>query len=372
MKNAIDNAVNKFLCWVLPEDFCPDCYISFDNKKAEKGSWPTGTNLLTAEQAQVMFDHCFGDAISAEEAKPAGYCTIDESVNQLVESLCQSKGWMHAYARARVIGAIDGSPPLSAERATLIDGLRNLGYAECLDAADMLTAIEQEKPSLSAERAALLKELHKTAKEIAAAGHAGWVNVCSDAADMLAADAQRVSDLELRIRLAEGCAERCQETARFALEKLNAQQVAVPQDIREFLNGTAPLEGVWFGDDHPTEPGKFWWRKYLSTAPQPTQAERLAVPQGWKMVPIEPTIEMMFQMPASRDIAEWIEYYNAMLASVPQPPQSERVPMTDSEIRDIAEDYKLTFKHGGQEYDDFDSLGFARAIEAHHHIGGKA
>lgn len=30
--------VDKFLCWQLPKDFGPDCYISFDREKAEKNN----------------------------------------------------------------------------------------------------------------------------------------------------------------------------------------------------------------------------------------------------------------------------------------------------------------------------------------------
>lgn len=36
--------------------------------------------------------------------------------------------------------------------------------------------------------------------------------------------------------------------------------------VLAFLSGEAPLEGVWFGDPHPTEKGAFWWRKHLRTA----------------------------------------------------------------------------------------------------------
>lgn len=36
------------------------------------------------------------------------------------------------------------------------------------------------------------------------------------------------------------------------------------REIADFLSGKAPLEGVWFGEDHPTKKGKFWWRsEYL-------------------------------------------------------------------------------------------------------------
>ena len=33
--------------------------------------------------------------------------------------------------------------------------------------------------------------------------------------------------------------------------------------VINFLCGEGPLEGVWFGDDHPTRKGRFWWRKLL-------------------------------------------------------------------------------------------------------------
>jgi hypothetical protein len=35
------------------------------------------------------------------------------------------------------------------------------------------------------------------------------------------------------------------------------------EPVLQFLRGAAPLEGVWFGEDHPTERGHFWWRKRL-------------------------------------------------------------------------------------------------------------
>ena len=56
-KKVTDEMVNRFLCWKLPQDFGPDCYIAFDREKASQGSWPTGTNLLHAGQAREMLEH---------------------------------------------------------------------------------------------------------------------------------------------------------------------------------------------------------------------------------------------------------------------------------------------------------------------------
>lgn len=56
---SLDEAVNRFLSWGLPRHFYPDCYISFDREKASQSphGWPTGTNLLTAEQARKMLEY---------------------------------------------------------------------------------------------------------------------------------------------------------------------------------------------------------------------------------------------------------------------------------------------------------------------------
>lgn len=51
----LDQAAEKFLRWSLPKDFRPDGYITFDAEKAgEAGFHPTGTNLLTHQQAREM------------------------------------------------------------------------------------------------------------------------------------------------------------------------------------------------------------------------------------------------------------------------------------------------------------------------------
>lgn len=63
MKTPIDQAVDRFLPWKLPRDFNPDCGISFkresDYDHPEFGRTkfePTGTNLLTADQAKAMLE----------------------------------------------------------------------------------------------------------------------------------------------------------------------------------------------------------------------------------------------------------------------------------------------------------------------------
>jgi len=37
-------------------------------------------------------------------------------------------------------------------------------------------------------------------------------------------------------------------------------------EVHAFLLGESALEGVWFGDRHPTRRGAFWWRSVLREA----------------------------------------------------------------------------------------------------------
>lgn len=58
--DPIRAAVDRFLCWRLPEDFAPDGGISLKRSKTHEISPPIGTNLLTATQAEAMFRYCLG------------------------------------------------------------------------------------------------------------------------------------------------------------------------------------------------------------------------------------------------------------------------------------------------------------------------
>lgn len=59
----IKHMVDRFLCWKLPENFNPDCGISFKREHSEQGPSgpqkyePVGTNLFDAEQARAMVLH---------------------------------------------------------------------------------------------------------------------------------------------------------------------------------------------------------------------------------------------------------------------------------------------------------------------------
>jgi hypothetical protein len=65
--NILDykDMVNRFLSWKLPDDFYPDCGISFTKESEYEHPVygkhiynPIGTNLFHAGQAEEMFRHC--------------------------------------------------------------------------------------------------------------------------------------------------------------------------------------------------------------------------------------------------------------------------------------------------------------------------
>jgi len=55
----VEDMVNRFLGWRLPDDFAPDAGISFDPGPTQllPHCWPTGTCLFTAAQAEQMIRH---------------------------------------------------------------------------------------------------------------------------------------------------------------------------------------------------------------------------------------------------------------------------------------------------------------------------
>ena len=90
---AIAEMVNRFLCWPLPKDFCPDGGVKFERKvgtlegerdRADMGPgwWPIGTNLFTADQAKAMFEHALAGTHPAPAAEPQGIPTDSQKAAQ--------------------------------------------------------------------------------------------------------------------------------------------------------------------------------------------------------------------------------------------------------------------------------------------------
>lgn len=61
-EDQIKQMVERFLCWKLPPDFCPDAGISFKADFNEHTAHPmrhepVGTNLFSYTQAEAMIRH---------------------------------------------------------------------------------------------------------------------------------------------------------------------------------------------------------------------------------------------------------------------------------------------------------------------------
>jgi hypothetical protein len=82
-QDMINKMVDRFLNWTLPDDFAPDCGITFTkppNLIGDPHVWPVGTNLLTAQQARAMVAHML-DGTVREERDRTGLCTVREAVD---------------------------------------------------------------------------------------------------------------------------------------------------------------------------------------------------------------------------------------------------------------------------------------------------
>lgn len=72
-KDQIKHMVDRFLGWNLPADFTPDGGVHFSRATAA----PSGTNLLTATQAEAMVRHMVG-GIPSPVAVPDYGAALDD------------------------------------------------------------------------------------------------------------------------------------------------------------------------------------------------------------------------------------------------------------------------------------------------------
>jgi hypothetical protein len=137
----IKEMVNRFLGWRLPQDFHPDCGISFDGRKDDEWNknktWPIGTNLLTADQARAMFEHCL--QYKPHQAAPAGEQETADTPTATIA------GDLSERIKQKVMGRLE-------LRGLLTDLTRNaariLGYELLSDLEAVLTATAPSAPSV--------------------------------------------------------------------------------------------------------------------------------------------------------------------------------------------------------------------------------
>ena len=85
----LDQMVNRFVGWRIPKDFYPDGGISFV-PPTFAGMWPTGTNLLSAEQARAMFAHTAAPLFEQLDARAGEIAHLKAAVDSYQWALAEA------------------------------------------------------------------------------------------------------------------------------------------------------------------------------------------------------------------------------------------------------------------------------------------
>ncbi|MCA3233809.1 MAG: hypothetical protein INH06_16090, partial [Cupriavidus sp.] len=111
-----DEMVSRFLGWKLPQDFYPDCYVSFDRDKASapNASWPTGTNLLHAGQARAMLEYVLS-AQSADASNAATGQGLTDDARECLQDVISHHAALKGTCRASELERIDSGDKDSAD-----------------------------------------------------------------------------------------------------------------------------------------------------------------------------------------------------------------------------------------------------------------
>ena len=120
----IDKMVDRFLAWKLPGDFGPGAGVTFNPSHIAPSSphWPTGTNLLTADQTRQMFEHVTADE-PAEGLQPHQQRVITEKAD-----LDEKLGKLLAFFQTPIFAGLS-----EAERSRLRNQARFMdGYSAVL------------------------------------------------------------------------------------------------------------------------------------------------------------------------------------------------------------------------------------------------
>ena len=102
-KDLINAMVSRFLCWRLPENFSPDCGISFV-KVNHPTSWPTGTNLFDANQAKAMLMEVVAPLLSTSPAIMRKI-TKDDVTDEMVDKYYKSD--TSDYTKTVIVAAVN-------------------------------------------------------------------------------------------------------------------------------------------------------------------------------------------------------------------------------------------------------------------------
>lgn len=184
MDAFISDAVNRFLAWRLPEDFAPDCGISFKpitNPAWTHDLWPSGTNLFHAGQARAMFEHCLEAALTskaegADARTEVEWLSIVRERDALIGELATEANYSGYEVGARMLFAraasfISATPkryPALATPPAPVAGSGGLPYAESLAKWCDVQADDPDNKDGAVTLLAIAETLRAAAKALAA------------------------------------------------------------------------------------------------------------------------------------------------------------------------------------------------------------
>lgn len=167
----IENMVNRFLAWRLPADFSPDGGISFkresDYEHPQFGRTkfdPTGTNLLTAEQAKAMFEYVLEGAQQPQAEPIYVSCRCFDEVSK---RLCADK--------SRCFQAVAASA--APQQAEAVPDCGEAGHNEgCCGTRECLPSARKKAPQQAeASPETEVKESHFAPAQAVHKRATGWV-----------------------------------------------------------------------------------------------------------------------------------------------------------------------------------------------------
>jgi len=137
--NTTDEMVSRFLGWRLPDDFSPDCGITFKPPGHPNG-WPVGTNLLTAPQAREMLEYVLQATDTTQLAEPERGHPDDAAVDAFAAAMKAKLAKKRAEGRG-------GWETCSAER--LSEMLRDhVNKGDPVDVANLAMMLRQNGQSI--------------------------------------------------------------------------------------------------------------------------------------------------------------------------------------------------------------------------------
>lgn len=123
----IQKAVDRFLGWKLPEDFCPDAGISFEREYSTKWGMPSGTNLFHAGQAKQMLEYVLQDTPSPAQRKPLTdqqTALANDAADQIMEQAqVFASAWSLVGGRFDSGNAMEGAEQAESELRTMVESL---------------------------------------------------------------------------------------------------------------------------------------------------------------------------------------------------------------------------------------------------------